>query len=128
MEVSRKERVRSVLRVLLAIGMIAIGILHFVAPEGFVKIVPKALPAPHALVLISGAAEIAGGVGLLIERTRKLASWGLVALYVSVFPANINMAVNDIQPVGVHVPEALMWLRLPFQIGFIALAWWVGKG
>ena len=126
-EPTRRERVRRVARTFLAVGMIAVGVLHFVAAVGFVKIVPTALPAPLALVLISGAAEIAGGVGLLVERTRRLASWGLVALYVSVFPANINMAVNDIQPVGVHVPEALLWLRLPLQAGFIALAWWVGK-
>lgn len=104
-ERTRRERVRRVMRVLLAVGMTAIGVLHFVAPEGFVKIVPKALPAPLALVYFSGACEIAGGLGLLVERTRRLASWGLVALYVSVFPANINMAVNDIQPVGVHVPR-----------------------
>lgn len=123
----RKERARRVLRVLLAVGMVSIGILHFVAPDGFVKIVPKTLPAPLALVFISGACEIAGGLGLLVARTRRLASWGLVALYVSVFPANINMAVNDIQPVGVHVPESLLWLRLPLQAGFIALAWWVGR-
>ena len=91
------------------------------------KIVPRALPAPLVLVYVSGFFEILGGAGLFVARVRRLASYGLVALYVSVFPANINMAVNDLQPEGMHIPEALLWLRLPFQLAFIALALWVGR-
>jgi uncharacterized membrane protein len=45
-------------------------------------------------------------------------------LYVAVFPANLNQALHDIQPAGGHIPEAVLWLRLPFQIAFIALAYW----
>src|SRR5438046_4068153 len=101
---------RAVFRVLLGIGMIGIGIAHFVRPDGFVKIMPRMLPAPLALVLVSGFFEIAGGAGLFFERTRRAAGYGLVALYVAVFPANINMAANDIQPDGMHIPEALLWL------------------
>ena len=107
--------------------MIAIGLTHFVLPAGFVAIVPSVLPAPLALVMISGFFEILGGVGLLVRSVRKAASYGLVALYVSVFPANVNMALHDIQPEGLHVPTALLWLRLPFQIVFIGLALWVGR-
>src|SRR6185369_9324029 len=110
---------RVVFRVLLAVGMIGIGVVHFARPDGFVKIMPRMLPAPLALVLVSGAFEILGGAGLLVARTRRFASYGLVALYLAVFPANINMAVNDIQPSGFHIPEALLWLRLPFQLAFI---------
>jgi uncharacterized membrane protein len=51
----------------------------------------------------------------------------LMALFVAVFPANINMAWNDIQPTDAHVPTALLWLRLPLQIVFVLWAWWVGK-
>lgn len=114
-------------RWLAAAAMVAIGVTHFTSPEGFVKIVPAFLPAPLALVYVSGFFEIAGGVGLLFERTRRLAGHGLIALYVSVFPANINMAVNEIQPTGGHISPALMWLRLPFQILFIAIAWWLAR-
>jgi len=71
--------------------------------------------------------EIAGGLGLLVRRTRRLAAWGLVALYVAVFPANINMAVNDIQIGNSHIPEALLWLRLPLQAVFIGWAIWVRR-
>jgi uncharacterized membrane protein len=117
---------REATRAVLALVMVAIGVLHFVRPDGFVRIVPRALPAPLALVYVSGAFEVAGGVGLLVRRVRRAASWGLVALYVAVFPANVNMAVNDIQPDGGHIPAWLLWLRLPFQAVFILAALWAG--
>ena len=120
-------RARSVLRVLLAIVMISAGIFHFVRPAGFVKIVPSFLPAAEFLVLLSGVFEILGGAGLLHARTRRLSSFGLMALFVAVFPANINMAWNDIQPEGGHIPAALLWLRLPLQLVLVIWAWWVGK-
>ena len=107
--------------------MVGVGVLHFAAPAGFVKIVPAFLPAPLALVYISGFFEIAGGLGLLVTRVHRLAAWGLIALYVAVFPANINMALHDIQPSGGHIPTALLWLRLPLQILFIAAAWWLSR-
>ena len=118
---------KRVTRLLSSLAMAAIGILHFVRPDGFVKIVPAFLPAPLFLVYLSGFFEIAGGLGLLLERTRRLAGLGLVALYVAVFPANINMAVNDIQPSDSHIPTAALWLRLPFQALFIGVAWWLSR-
>jgi uncharacterized membrane protein len=118
---------RSVTRLVLAAFMVAIGAAHFLAPAQFAAIVPRALPAPVTLVLVSGFFEIVGGVGLLVPRVRRAASFGLVALYVAVFPANVNMAIHQIQPDGMHLPPALLWARLPFQIAFILLALWVGK-
>jgi uncharacterized membrane protein len=115
---------RAVARAVLAAFMVGIGAFHFLAPANFVKIVPAWLPSPTALVLVSGFFEIAGGVGLLVPRVRRAAAWGLVALYVAVFPANVNMAMYDIQPEGLTIPPALLWLRLPFQVGFIAWALW----
>lgn len=121
------RRARPALRVVLALAMVAIGVMHFVAPEPFIKIVPAWLPAARALVLVSGFFEIAGGVGLLIPRTRRLASLGLVALYLAVFPANINMAVNHIQLGDAPMPAWAPWVRLPFQLLFIAWAYWAGR-
>jgi uncharacterized membrane protein len=115
------------LRVLLAVAMIAIGLVHFLAPGGFVRIVPEWLPAPLVLVLVSGFFEIAGGVGLLIPAVRRAAGLGLIALYLAVFPANIHMAMSDVQPTGFHIPEAILWARLPFQALFIAWAWWCSR-
>ena len=110
---------------LLAAVMIAIGVLHFVRPKPFVRIVPKFLPAPLALVYISGFFEILGGVGLLVPGTRTWAAWGLVALYVAVFPANIYMLTHNISPNPKKpIPRWALWLRLPFQFLFIAWAYW----
>jgi len=92
-----------------------------------VKIVPSFLPAPLLLVYVSGVAEIAGGIGILSRPYHRLAAFGLIALFLAVFPANVNMAVNDIQPAGSHLPSALLWLRLPFQGLFVAIAWWLSR-
>jgi uncharacterized membrane protein len=112
---------------ILGTSMMLIGAFHLLRPGGFVKIVPVWLPAPLFLVYLSGVFEIAGGAGLLVRRVRRAAALGLIALYVAVFPANVNMAIHDIQPDGWHVPEPLLWLRLPFQALFIGLAWWLSR-
>ncbi|MBX3193176.1 MAG: DoxX family membrane protein [Labilithrix sp.] len=122
-----ETKLKRAARLVLAAAMVWIGVLHFVRPEGFVRIVPSFLPAPLALVYVSGFFEIAGGLGLLVARVHRAAAWGLIALYVAVFPANVNMAINDI-PLGAdRIPTALLWLRLPFQALFIAWAYWLGR-
>jgi uncharacterized membrane protein len=122
-----ETKLKRAIRLIFAVSMLAVGSLHFVAPAGFVQIVPAFLPAPLALVYVSGFFEILGGAGLLVARARRWAGLGLVALYVAVFPANINMAIHGIQPFGAHLPAWMMWLRLPFQALFIAGAWWLSR-
>ena len=122
-----ETKAKRAFRMILAISMVGVGVLHFVRPSGFVKIVPSFLPAPLLLVHVSGFFEIAGGVGILVRRVHRAAALGLVALYVAVFPANINMAVNDLQPDQGHIPTSLLWLRLPFQVLFIAWAYWLSR-
>jgi len=117
---------RTLARWLLAAAMVAIGVLHFTMPKAFIAIVPKALPAPRELVLISGFFEILGGVGLLIPRVRQAAGAGLIALFVAVFPANVNMALQNRPIAGRHYP-GLLWLRLPLQLALIAWAWWCSR-
>jgi len=116
-----------IVRIVLGALMCAVGITHFVMPGPFAEIVPSYLPYPHLLVLVSGAFEIALGAGLFIPRTRRLASIGLVLLYIAVFPANVYMAMHHIQPAGMSVPEWASWARLPFQAVFIALAVIAGR-
>jgi len=120
-------RARPFLRVLLALAMVGVGVTHFTAPEPFIKIVPSWLPAASTLVAVSGVFEILGGLGLLLPQTRKWASYGLVALYLAVFPANINMAVNHISIGAAPMPTWALWARLPFQVLFIVWAIWVGR-
>lgn len=123
--------VRAVARGALALAVGAVGVLHFVQPEPFVAIVPRALPAPLALVLVSGVAEVAGALGLLAPwpQVRRLAAWGLVALFVAVFPANVNMAVNRIAlPGAAPLPDWALYARLPLQGVLIAWAVWLARG
>jgi uncharacterized membrane protein len=101
---------------------VAAGILHFAIPKVYVRIVPPMFPKPTALVLISGAAEIAGGVGLLLPRFRRPAGYGLALLLVAIFPANIYMAVAHIPSGGLMGNRWWQWLRLPMQLPLIWLA------
>lgn len=110
---------------LIAIAMVAVGIDHFAQPDFFVRIVPAWLPAPLWLVWISGFFEVLGGVGMLVPRVRRQASWGLIALYVAVFPANINMALHP--ELGQGIATWLLYARLPLQPIFVALVWWAGR-
>ena len=122
-----ESRVKMVARLALAILMTLMGVGHFLAPADFAAMVPAWLPAPHALVFVSGLAEVAGGVGLVMQPVQRAAAIGLILLYIAVFPANINMAVNHISPRGMHLSNAMLWVRLPFQLLFIAWAWWLSK-
>ncbi len=110
------------LKVGLAAVMTFAGVMHFLRPRVFERIVPRALPAHRAIVYVSGAFEILGGVGLLVPPVQRAAAWGLIALFVAVFPANINMAVNKIPFGGLRAPW-LAWARLPLQAVLIAWAW-----
>ncbi|MGF1497758.1 MAG: DoxX family protein [Elainellaceae cyanobacterium] len=121
------EKNKEVLRGVLAVSMIVAGVLHFVATDPFVRIVPGFLPAPEALVYISGVIEILLGLGLLVPSVSQWAAWGLVALFIAVYPANINMAVNDIHIDGVPDGWWFQAIRLPFQFVLIAWAYWYTK-
>jgi uncharacterized membrane protein len=98
--------------------------LHFALPAYYRAIVPSYLPAPATLVAVSGAAEIAGGVGLLVPRLRRAAGVGLIILLVAVLPANVAMLQLYRASGALWWQELLLWLRLPFQ-GI--LAWWVWR-
>lgn len=121
------KRHKQKFRWILALAMIGIGMQHFTNPSPFAKIVPSYLPHPLALVFISGFFEILGGVGILIPFVSRAAAWGLIALYVAVFPANLNMAIHNIRLEGTSYPLIFNWVRLPFQVLFIAWAWWFTK-
>jgi uncharacterized membrane protein len=97
------------------------GAMHFFRPEPYAAIVPRPLPAKRALVYASGAAELAGGVGVLHPRTRRAAGWWLIATLIAIFPANVQMALDAGRYRG--IPEPLLWLRLPLQAPLILWAW-----
>jgi len=110
-------------RLLLSAFFIVAGICHFVFPAAYLAIVPPFLPWPEGLVWISGIAEIAGGIGVLLESTRRVAGYGLIALLVAVFPANVYAVFAGTTIDGWAVPTWLLWLRLPFQAALIVWVW-----
>ncbi len=120
------KHIQTALRWLLAGCVAYAGVHHFTNPAPFVQIVPRSLPAPAVMVAISGAAEIAGGVGLLVPAVRRPAAWGLIALFVAVFPANINMATHP-ATLGMGFKPWMLWARLPLQLVLIAWAFWCTK-
>jgi len=118
--------VRTTLRVFLTITFIAVGSLHFTHTEAFLAIMPAYLGYHEFWVGFTGVAEIAGGVGLIVPATRRWAGWGLLALLVGVFPANVNMAVHQITPPGFTAgPPWVLWARLPVQPLLMVAVWWV---
>lgn len=104
-------------RFILGSLFVAAGVTHFAFTRTFASIVPDYLPAHRELVLISGAAEIAGGLGLLLPQTRRPAAVGLAALLVAVLPANLWMAQHP--ELFASIPAWLLWARLPLQIPLI---------
>ena len=96
------------------------GVMHFVKPRLYQRIVPPYVPAPEAMVYASGVAEIAGGAGLMMRRYRRPAGWWLIATLLAVFPANLHMALNAEEFDQIPGAPAALWARLPVQAVFIA--------
>ena len=111
-------------RALLGLLFITTGILHFLYPARYAEIIPPFLPYPMALVYVSGAGEFLGGCGVLIERVRRWAGIGLIALLIAVFPANIYMLVKEWRAHGWTPFTLILILRLPLQF---LLIWWVSR-
>lgn len=118
---------RPLLYVMAPVYVVA-GVLHFVVPELYVQIVPPLFPAALALVYLSGLAEIAVGIGLLIPRTRQHAAWATVALLVAIFPANVYMATHGVVIEGMvgggDPSDVVRWGRLPLQGVLLLWALW----
>lgn len=110
---------------LLGLSFVGAGLNHFAMPRPYRRIVPPWMgdpPTRATLVVLSGVAEVAGGLGVLLPRTRRLAGFGLIALLVAVFPANLHMARN---PREFHrIPRWALYARLPLQP--LAM-WWVWR-
>jgi uncharacterized membrane protein len=122
-------RLKQPLLYVMGIFYVVAGVMHFIVPKVYARIVPPKLPQPLTLVYLSGIAEIVLGIGVLIRRTRRQSAWGLIALLLAVFPANVYMATNDIVPDAVPdwagaITRLAMWARLPLQGVLILWAWW----
>ena len=114
-----KSRRRRFSLLILAVVFVLAGVNHFLSPDVYIAIMPPYLPAPRAVVYLSGFFEILGGLAVLPRTTRAAAGWGLVLLLLAVFPANVHMALHPEQfPVA---PVWTLYARLPLQ--FVLMAW-----
>ncbi len=121
------RRLKRPLLYVMGLGYVVAGVMHFVVPAAYVQIVPPMLPAPLALVYLSGVAEVAVGVGLLYPPTRRAAAVATMLLLAAIFPANVYMAVSGVAvegPVSADPSPAVRWGRLPLQAVLVAWAWW----
>jgi uncharacterized membrane protein len=107
---------------MICVLFVAAGVNHFALPNLYLKIMPDYLPWPLALVYVSGFFEVVGGIGVAVPQLRRASGWGLIALLVAVFPANVNMVFNaDRFP---DIPYWALATRLPLQGLLIAWVWW----
>ena len=106
---------------------IYIGIQHFIDPDFFLAIMPDYLPLHLEAVYLSGVFEILLGGMLVFKKYRKVAGWGLIALLIAVFPANIYLAQNEVAQQTLDISQTTAIVRLPFQALFIGLAYWHTK-
>ena len=119
------QKLKLILKFLLAIFFVLAGFNHFFSAAFYLHIMPFYLPWPLLLVYLSGLFEIVPGVLLLIPKFMQMAAWGLIALLIGVFPANLHMALNeDLDP---EYSDAALWVRLPLQNVLIGWASWYAK-
>lgn len=119
-------RGRTVARITLAILYALAGVAHLARPAGFVAITPDWVPAPALVVALTGGAELAGAMGLMIPPLRRAAGVGLALYALCVWPANINHVLNDIALGGVHLSWWYHGPRLALQPVIIWWALWAG--
>lgn len=113
---------KQILKYLLAFSFILAGVNHFINADFYLRMMPPYLPAHLFLIYLSGIFQIALGILLLVPKFTKFAAWGLIALLIAVFPANVYMAMNS--QVFPEFSQTALLLRLPAQIVLIAWAFW----
>ena len=109
----------------LSVFFIYFGVDHFINPDFYLSIMPPSFPMHLEAVYISGLFEILGGIGVLLSRTRKLAGWGLFALLIAVYPANIYMALTP--EAFPDIPLSALYFRLVLQFLFFYWAYSVTR-
>ena len=116
---------KQMMRVILGVFFVLGGVNHFRSPKFYVQIMPPYLPWHLELVYISGVFEVLLGVLVMIPRTSHIGGWGLIALLIAIFPANLHMALHtDLYP---SIPAYALWLRLPLQLLPMAWAYWMTR-
>jgi uncharacterized membrane protein len=109
----------------MAVFYIFAGLMHFLRPDFYVPMMPPYLPWHGALIFLSGVAELVLGIAVLIPSLRPLAAWGIIALLIAIFPANLHIALHNVAVFGNAEGAGIWnWVRLPLQLVLIWWAWW----
>ena len=117
--------VKRVLLYVMGVLYVIAGTLHFTSVEVYRPMMPPYLPFHDALIYLSGAAEIVLGIGVMVPAIRVPSAWGVIALLIAIFPANLHIAFNNVPLFGNEEGfGAGNWIRLPFQAIFAAWAYW----
>jgi uncharacterized membrane protein len=115
-------KIKLIMKYVLGIFFILAGLYHFINPDYYLTIMPPYLPWHLFLIYLSGFFEIALGGMLLLTKLTRVAAWGMIALLIAVFPANVHMAVNpELYP---EINPIALWIRLPLQGVLAAWAYW----
>ena len=114
-------------RVALAVMFLFAATGRLANADGLMQMLPDFLPLRREAVYISGFFEVLGAIGLLVPRLSRPAAWGLVALLLVVFPANIYVALHNLQIPGLPGSPIVQWLRLPLQLVLIGLVLWATR-
>ncbi len=113
---------KNLLKIFFALFFVLAGVNHFIDPAFYLKIMPPYLSWHYELVILSGIAEVVLGIALLIPKLSRIAAWGIIALLIAVFPANLHMAMHP--ELYSDIPVVALWIRLPIQGLLILWAYW----
>src|SRR4029453_15589572 len=119
--------VKQALLWVMGIGYVFAGVLHFVTPDSYLPMMPPWMPAHLTMVYLSGAAggEVVRGGAVLEPKLRRAAAFGIIALLIAIFPANVHIAVHNVPVFGAAEGAGIWnWVRLPLQLVLILWAWW----
>ena len=118
------SRAAHVLLWMMGVFYLVAGLAHFLRPDFYLPMMPPWLPAHRELIFVSGVAEVGLGLAVFVPGLRRIAAWGIIALLIAIFPANLHIALHDVPLFGaIHGAGVWNWVRLPFQAVLIAWAW-----
>ena len=107
---------------LMAAMYIFAGIMHFVKPKMYMRIMPRYLPNHRLLVILSGIAEVLLGIGLCFEATKAIAIYGIVVMLIIFLLVHFYMLSGEKASAG--IPKWILILRIPLQFGLMYWSWW----
>lgn len=113
-------------RASMAVMLIVTGIAHFTNTQQMIDIMPDFIPAKREMIYLTGVCELLAVVGLLWDKTARLASILLIIFFVLVLPANIAGSLKSVQFAGMEYGPLYLLFRIPLQIFFIWWVWYFG--